>query len=444
MALGMRLETKLGLKLKLTPQLRQALEILQMPLPKLEQRARVEVEANPLLAWRIPDNVADGRSGPTEGTDFARSTDIDAYDPFERLDAERPSLQAHLEWQVNVAPWSDAIKMLVRQLMVRLTPEGLLRESDRDLATLIGGDEAEIAEARAYLQDLEPTGIGARDLSECLVLQLREQGLGDSVAARIMQEATDEMESGDLAAVAAKLDVDADEVREALLTLRGLDPKPAAAYEHAPVAAIEPELSVEREDGGWKVELHKPLSHKIRRSPVAETLKHHPERFSEEERKYLVKKLRSADLFLEGLRHRELTLLRVAEVVVARNAVVLEQGREYANPLTLKDVARELDVHESTVSRSTRQKYMLTPDGITEVKALFCTPVSGDRTAASVRRALQAVIEAEDPAKPLSDQAICRELAKQEIDIARRTVAKYRAELGIPGRSKRRRPDSLP
>lgn len=448
MAVGVRLETKLQTKLALTPELKTALELLQLPILELEQRIEQEVAENPLLEWdEAPAPLSDAEiiylRGRIEGTDFARDTQADDFDLSEHLVAAERGLHAHLQWQVGVAPWEDSVKTVAYALIPRIGPDGYLRESDAELASMVSSDLPAVAAARRALQTLEPVGVAARNLAECLLLQLQERGEGNGLAARILAEACDLLAAGDLTGIARRLGVGSGEVRAALAELRHLDPQPGAAYRNDTSDPIQPEIAIEPNGDGWRVVPYRPYSRRIRRSPLVQRLRENPGSFSKEERAFLREKLRSAEYFLSSLKQRDLTLIRVTEAIVARQSEMLSRGPLAAQPLTLKEIAADVGLHESTISRVTQRKYAITPHGIWELKDFFRHAVGGDHTADDIKQKIAALIAAEPKHNPLSDQAIADALKKQGIDVARRTVAKYRTEMNIPTRSERRaQPDA--
>jgi RNA polymerase sigma-54 factor len=444
MAAGVSLgqQTKLRQDLVLTPQLQAALEMLAMTQVELEDRIAMEVQDNPMLAWVDPTPAA-GRTGRIEGTDFSRRTDVPDYDPWERYGGpgDGPPAPESLDFQIRISPADAAVKALALELLPRLTPEGWLPESDGELAALTGATAAEVAEARGLLQELDPPGLGARDLCECLLLQLAEhdEAAGD-LAARLLSEARDEVERGELAAAALKLAVEPADVAEAMALLRHLDPAPGAAFRHDTPASVAPEVEIVRADNGeWRVEPLNPWTRRIQRSEVMQRFEEDASQFSAAEQKFLRDKMREARWFLDTLKQRELTMLRVVEAMVRRQRAMLDEGPDAAGPLTLRDIAAEVDLHESTISRVTSQKYVRTPHGQWSLRVFFKQSVGGDHTQAAIQQRIKALIGAEPAGKPLSDQAIADLLVREGMDVARRTVAKYRTELGLGTAAERRR-----
>lgn len=445
MAAGISLgqQTKLRQDLVLTPQLQAALELLAMTQVELEDRIAMEVHDNPMLAWVDTTPVA-GRSGRVEGTDFSVNTDRPDYDPWERRAGpqEGPSTPDSLEFQIRISPADPAVKELALELLPRLTPAGWLPEGDGELAALTGAAVAEVAQARLLLQELDPPGLGARDLCECLLLQLDEhQGPAGRLAARLLHEARDELERGDTAAAAARLGVDPEDVAAALVVLKHLNPAPGAAFRLDTPASVAPEVEIVRgRDDEWRVEPLNPWSRRIQRSEVMRRFEEDATQFSAAEQKFLRDKMREARWFLDTLKQRELTMLRVVEAIVRRQRPMLDEGPAAAGPLTLRDIAADVDLHESTISRVTSQKYVRTPHGQWSLRVFFKQSVGGDHTQDAVKQRIGALIRAEPPGKPLSDQAIADILVREGMDVARRTVAKYRTELNLGTASERRRP----
>lgn len=444
-ALGLRIETKLQAKLVLTPEIKTAIELLQLPHIELEQRIAEELEQNPLLEWDetfapAPSQAASADGIRREGTDFSQRTDGEDYDPFARMAADDTGLHAHLEWQVGIAPWPDAEKSLALDLIPMFGPDGYLRESDAELAAQYAVEESLVGCVRSLLQSLEPTGLGARNLAECLLLQLRERSDGDKtdLAIKVLDECCAELEAGDIAGICSRIGVDRASLDMALKQLRELDPMPGSRFRDDTADPIQPELIIEPiAAGGWKVEPYHPWSRRVRISSVMQRFQTEPESFSPQEREYIKMKARAAEFFLNSLKQRELTLLRVCEAILLKQHALLEHGPDAAVPLTLKDIAEDVGLHESTISRVTRRKYAITPGGLLELKDFFRQSVDG-HTPAVIKQHLKTLIEQENSAKPLSDQVLANLLSKGGIDVARRTVAKYRMELNIPSRSERR------
>ncbi len=440
MAVNLRLEPRLQQRLSLTPELKTALELLQLPFIELEQRIEQELQENPLLEW--DDSAPEPPSREMlrrEGTDFAVDNDKPDFDPIERLVADSPGLHSTLEWQIGIAPWAEPDKVVAFELVPRIAPDGYLYDSDTELATELSIDVEQVAAARRLIQGLEPTGVGARDLAECLTLQLAERNQLDGLAARLLSDCLDCLESGDIDTITRRLGCSSDSITMAMDLLRQLDPQPGARFRDDTSDPIQPEINIERDSRGrWRVEPYKPWSHRLRHSPVMHRFQEDPQSFSKEERAFLREKIRSAEYFLNSLKQRELTLIRVTEAIIERQGHVIDRGPESAVPLTLKDIAEVVDLHESTVSRVTRRKYAITPAGIVELKSFFHQSVGGDHTANRVKQKIRELIDSENKAKPLSDQAISKALIAEGMDVARRTVAKYRTEMDIPTKSGRR------
>ncbi|RMF16481.1 MAG: hypothetical protein D6761_06205, partial [Candidatus Dadabacteria bacterium] len=343
---GVRTETKVTTRLKLTAEVRTGLELLQLPQIELEQRIREELEQNPLLEWD-ETTVAElrklrDRERHREGIDFSERAETETWDPFERRILNEPGLHQHVEWQIGIAPWDEADKDLALELEPLITPQGFLREHDSELAEQFGVSPERIAHVRALLQTLEPTGLAARDLRECLLLQLRELGEADSIAARIIDQCCPELEQGDQVSICDKLELTPDQVQDALLLLRRLSPSPGSRFRDDRADPVIPELEIRRnDDGSWSVEPYLSWSRRIRRSDVMERFLENPDSFSPEEQQFIREKLRSADYFLQSLKQRDMTLLRVAEAIVARQHALLEEGEHAAAPLTLKDIGAD-------------------------------------------------------------------------------------------------------
>jgi len=465
---GLRLEARQSLTL--TPQLRLAIRFLQLPATELAAELRRLAEGNPFLRVEepriervVPAAVArpspledpDGWTAPAAppAADLGRlelavrgaAPEGDRPDPFARL--SRPlDLRAWLRIQIGSDEGDPGLRELARSLVDFLDADGYLRTDDAELARLLGRDVAEVAAARRVLQRCEPTGVGARDLAECLRLQLEERGLLDDVTAGLL-ERLELLARADWERLSRELGMEVERVVAAARRLRTLEPRPGRGFAGDEEAVgIVPDLRVLRVQGRWRVELVSEAQPRVGldRALYAELC----ERVRDEARRYVSGCIQEARGVVQAVEQRARTLLRAARAIFRHQLGFLERGPEGLRPLTLREVAETVGVHESTVSRAVAGKYVETPHGVLPLRffftaALAATPAAGGEegevSAEAVRRHIRRLVEAEDPARPLSDDAIARLLAREGIRVARRTVAKYREMLGIPSSTLRRR-----
>ena len=302
---------------------------------------------------------------------------------------------------------------------------------------------AELDEMLALIQKLDPPGVGARDLRECLLLQLREAGDIDSLAYRLISEAFPDLIAHRWNELAKRFGVEAGKVQAAGDTLSRFDPKPGLKYSNRSDGYIIPDLIVDKVDGQYHVSLNDGGVPRLRLSRSYQDVARDKKKLTPENREFIANKLNSANWMIQAIEQRRQTMLKVMNFIVDRQRAFFEKGVEYLKPLTLREVAEVISMHESTVSRVTNEKYVQTPRGVLPLKYFFSsalTTASGeDASARSIRAKLQKMVQEENPSKPLTDQQIVHLFQEQGIQIARRTVAKYRDQLGIlPARMRKR------
>ena len=479
------LQFRLHQQLTLTPQLQQAIRLLQLSQLELEAELRQIAESNPLLefAEEVEDDEAedidtaeteyqaadktassdgdsDGEtvdwsdSGPAESPiDFSSSSPGSSVassrgdDDFEPQNAAPETLQQHLMWQLNLASFNPREHLIATVLIDALNPAGYLTEGlDAVVAALAADIDASVAEieaVRRQLQGFDPAGVASLDLRDCLRVQL-EQFDPDipyrDLALRIVDTELDLLARNDIAKLARRLHADADDVAEAAVLIRSLDPRPGAALDTTPVEYVAPDAYAIRDGSRWRVSLN-PAS-----QPRLGLNQHYCGLIAKargEDASWMRGQLQEARWLIKSLESRAETLLKVSEAIVRRQSAFLDYGPEAMHPLVLREVAEEVGMHESTISRVTTRKYLHTPRGTFELKYFFSSGVStedgGSASATAIQAMLRKLIDAEDPRKPLSDQVIAEELQSKGIQVARRTVAKYREGLRIPTSSERQR-----
>lgn len=503
MAIELKQTLKLSQQLLITPQLQQAIKLLQLSRMELIETIQKELLENPVLeeldeakdaeaakekvqgpeaehevpSVVVPVEAAD-QSGqaPTdpgtkdfdwasyieasshygrEGRNFAEN--LDEIPNYENMLASPTTLKDHLEWQINMGSLSAEEEELCLDLIGSLDDNGYLKVSLEELSEKIGHTVDALEDALCVIQDLDPPGVGARDLRECLLLQVKEMGTDKHVLEQIIKNYLDHVEKRNYQALGRKLKLMPRKAKELMDTILSLEPKPGRAFERGESIYIVPDVYVQKvgdeyvvvlnEDGLPKLQISqfyrnmllKELSakeHAVETNTEAPT--------GDSAQNYIQDKLKSALWLIKSIHQRQRTLYKVTKSIALFQKDFMDQGVQSLKPLVLRDVADDIGVHESTVSRATNGKYVHTPQGIFELKYFFNTGLAntdgGEEFAnEAVKQMIKQIIGVETPKTPLSDQAIAAILKNQNVNIARRTVAKYREMLGILPSSRRRK-----
>ncbi|MFP5348554.1 MAG: RNA polymerase factor sigma-54 [Gammaproteobacteria bacterium] len=491
------LDLRLGQHLTITPQLQQAIRLLQLSSLELQQEIQEALESNPLLeegedesdADAKGDNAepsdstesdtsADGESEPELDMEQASLAETDGADPdweesFEsgtaaptstRDGAERPDIDArnarpqtlrdHLLWQMQMTSFSATDRRIAESLIDAINEDGYLTSKLEEVQQILakGGDgvdgiNVEVDEIEAVLhqiQNFDPIGVGARDLAECLRLQLRALDPETPCLQEASRLATPEHLSAlgarDFAQLRRALKVSPETLSQAVALIQRLNPRPGGMVQTAPANYIVPDIIVRKFKGVWRADLNQDISPRLRINHHYEKMIHRGD--SSADNRYLQDQLQQARWFIKSLNSRNDTLLKVARTIVDRQRAFFDHGPEAMKPLVLHDIATAVSMHESTISRVTTNKYMLTPRGIFELKYFFSSHVGtadgGTCSATAIRSLIKKLVEAESPIKPISDSKIAEILAGQGIHVARRTVAKYRESISIPPSNQRK------
>ncbi len=449
--MGPRLSLRQAPSLALTPELRQAIRILQMPSIELIQHVDQELELNPLLE-RVespaepagsPEATAtpEGDEGGYEG--WSATGGEDDAPPGRDVPSRMLSLREHLATQIATDLLDPSDRMIALTLLEGLDEAGYLTSGIADLVQRLGASEEQILSLLPRLQQLDPPGVFARSLAECLGAQLADRGLLDEAMSRLLQH-LDLVAAGDFDGLARLVGVDGPGLRHMLTMLRRLDPKPGVAFEPVTAEALVPDVLMQpRPNGGWTVELNPDTLPKliVNRRYHAELVR---TARGTEARSYFADRLASAKWLVRALDQRARTILKVASEIVRRQDGFFVHGVRQLKPLVLRDVAAAVTLHESTVSRATSNKFMATPRGTFELRYFFATALPSGAagegvTAEAVKNRIRELIERESPEATLSDDRLVELLRKGGVEIARRTVAKYRETLRIPSSVERRR-----
>jgi RNA polymerase sigma-54 factor len=478
MALELRQSLKLSQQLVMTPQLQQAIKLLQLSRLELQQAVREELEVNPALEEgvenapeeeaAVPETVAapaaeEGQAGESgglidrvdweyyfgEGGREARverdTDDEDGRPYYENTLTRRPSLAEHLETQVRLFALPEAEQDAAFYLIGNIDENGYLKTTVGEAAEALSLPVETVESALAKVHTLDPLGVGARDLRECLLIQAREKGEGFELPSRILEDHFELFSKGDVAGIARKLKASKETVKEAFQKLVTLWPKPGRAYSGDDVQYITPDVYVFKVDDRWIITLNEDGQPRLRLSSYYRSLlTGGGADLPKEDREFLKQKVNSALWFIKSIEQRKRTIYKVVESIIKLQRDFLEKGPTHLRPLTLRDVAEDIEMHESTVSRVTSGKYVYTPHGTFELKYFFNSGLNRaggeeDIASKSVKEKIREIIRAEGENKPLSDQELMRLLQNQGIRIARRTVTKYRAQLGLLSSSGRRK-----
>ncbi len=473
MALELRQQLKLAQKLVMTQQLRQAIKLLQLNRLELSDALQAEIEQNPALEEEV--NIRENKETPSlsatsESTDttiesdvtegfkisdniseinwedyannfdsnfsFARETPpADAPSQFEFI-SEKPGLLSYLQWQLAHADLDEREWEIALFIIGNLNRYGFLEIGVENILEETGCTQDEADYILEVIQDLDPPGIAARNVSESLYLQLERLEKHETLAAQIVRDHLPLLETRNYKAIAKATGRKKTEVERAIrFIVTELTPFPGLPYAVDDTNYIVPDVYVKKIDGEYVIQLNDDDLPRLKLSSTYQELLKSDKNLAKESKQYINEKLRNADWFIKSLYQRQRTIYKVMESILHFQYDFFEKGPEHLKPLILKDVADDIDMHESTVSRVTSNKYAHTPQGIYELKYFFSTAIpreGGDAMAAeSIKTLIRKMIQDEDKAKPLSDNAISLKLAERDIKIARRTVAKYREQLKI-------------
>ncbi len=445
MGMTLRLEPGQTQSLVMTPRLQQAIRLLQMSSLELAAFVDAEIDRNPLLER---DEAAPGEETgrPFEPGAGGNGQGRRAVNP-DQTAGRPPTLRQHLLQQLNVDIADPVDRVIGVHLIDMLDDRGWLDGDLGSVARLLECDVARVEDTLGCLQGFDPPGVFARGLGECLALQLRERNRLDP-AMQALLDNLDSLARGEVARLTRLCGVDADDLADMVAEIKGLNPKPADPFEPALVQAIMPDLSMRpAPDGGWRVELNpealpRVLVNRRYHAEVSRAVR------SRDDKAYIDERLEQANWLMRSLHQRATTIVKAAGEIVRRQDAFLRHGVRHLKPLTLREVAEAIEMHESTVSRVTANKYLDTPRGVYELKYFFGAAIAatgGDdaHAAEAVRSRIKAVIDAEAPDRVLSDHRIVDILRADGIDIARRTVAKYREAMRIPASVRRRRDKAI-
>jgi len=476
MAIQQKLHTKLVQKLILTPSLQQAIKLLPMSTLELADLLNQEMVENPLLeevpteelqpaeqqqqqekpADQQPADKGDSWDDADyeyffgdyldDGYRSRTPSEVKELPPIENTLSTAASLSDHLLWQLSLQTDDDRLKEIGSAIIGNLDDDGYLVASVEEIAAMGEWPVADVERALQHVQTFDPIGVAARDLQECLWLQIRHLGLEGTPTEKIVTEHLRLLQNHQVPEIARKLGISLDDLKEHVEIIRNLDPKPGSRYNPSQSQYVIPDVYVVKVEDQYVAALNEEGLPQLRISPVYRRLLDKTGAAggeqNDETRAYVKDKFRSALWLIKSVDQRQKTIHKVATSIINFQREFLDHGIEYLRPLVLRDVANDIGMHESTVSRVVNNKYMHTPQGVFELKYFFHSGISSSFgesvSSVTIKQRIRKIIENEDPRKPLSDSKIVSILQKEGLMLARRTIAKYREELKIPTSNQRK------
>jgi RNA polymerase sigma-54 factor len=466
----LHLRPNLALKQTLAPQLIQSLKMLQMPVLKLEQTIRHELEINPLLEeieeltveQEAPEREAEFEvaASTTESEDSTQNWDdynsFDSEEGYKVSDShegkedwiegtasKQISLYDHLFEQLKLLRLSEDQQLIGEYIIGNISPEGYLSISTPEMASELSVETGKIEEVLQLIQRFDPIGVGSRDLRESLLIQLREKGLTDTLAWQIVDEHIHDLDKKSFLQLSRTLSTTPERVEAAMGIIRSLAPTPALGRFDPGATPVVPDLVVERVGEDFIVYHNDQYIPRLRINSVYRDLGRRNATANQDTKEYVKSKLEQARWLINAIEQRRQTMIRVMTAVVERQRDFFEKGEAFLKPLIMEEIAQVVEMNVATISRVSNGKYVQTPLGVFEIKYFFNAGISSaegeDVSKSSVKRRLEEIIKSEAPERPLSDQEIFQLLNKEGIQLARRTVTKYREELKIPPARMRKR-----
>lgn len=481
---GIGQSTQLRQELKINPRLYQAMDLLYMPLLDLQQHLKQELLNNPFLDLvedeEEEEEQAETESEQTEEKERGEEIDweeilLDGFDTaggrreeheekeyFEPVTVATRDLSDHLRDQVSLLELTPREMLLADEFIGNIGDDGYLaapvdqvvsslneivvraaEEAERDAEDLPLYTVEEAERMLAVVQGLDPAGVAARTLQECLLLQLKEAGLQQSLPYRLVHDCFDELIAHRWSEISKRFGISASDVQGAADEIAKLDPKPGLRYSAANDNYIIPDLIVDKIDGQYHVFLNDANLPRLKLSKAYQEIARDKKKFEGENKEFISNKLNSANWMIQAIEQRRQTMLKVMNYIVDRQREFFDKGVQFLKPLTLREVAEVINMHESTVSRVTNEKFVQTPRGVLPLKFFFssglATTDGDDVSARGIKAQLEKLVQDEDPKHPLTDQAIVNILRESGVQIARRTVAKYRDQLGVLSARMRKR-----
>jgi RNA polymerase sigma-54 factor len=482
---GISQTTQLRQELKINPRLYQAMDLLYMPLLDLQQHLKQELLNNPFLDL-VEEEEEEEEQSETEAVEQTEEEKrgeeidweeilLDGFDTaggrreeheereyFEPVTVATRDLSDHLRDQVSLLELDPREMLLADEFIGNIADDGYLatsveevvaslndvvtraaEEADRDIGDLPLYTVQEAEKMLETVQSLDPPGVAARTLQECLLLQLKEAGLQQSLPYRLVHDCFDELIAHRWSEISKRFGISAADVQGAADEIAKLDPKPGLRYSSGSDNYIIPDLIVDKIDGHYHVFLNDANLPRLKLSKTYQEIARDKKKFEGENKEFISNKLNSANWMIQAIEQRRQTMLKVMNYIVDRQREFFDKGVQYLKPLTLREVAEVINMHESTVSRVTNEKFVQTPRGVLPLKFFFssglATTDGEDVSARGIKAQLEKLVQEEDPKHPLTDQAIVNILRESGVQIARRTVAKYRDQLGVLSARMRKR-----
>jgi len=476
MAMEMRLNLKMSQKLVMTPMLQQAIKLLPLARLELAQLVRQEITENPVLEEiqeeddeietesedeKSPetDPIADisnepiGNDSPPDPevdwesyfqNNIDQGSSIESYTEKPSIEAtykKEPSLHDHLQWQLDLSVQSEEERFIGQCIIGNVQNDGYLCAEIPELAEIAQASEDEVLRVLKIVQSFEPLGVAARSLKECLMIQAQALSERNPLMETLIDLFLDRLEERNFHKIASELKVNVDKIVETVNRIREFSPKPGLFFSSEGIDYVTPDLTVIKTQDGYDVTLNDEGVPKLRINPFYQNLLNRTNEGQTKE--YLETKYRSALWLIKSIDQRRQTIYKVGKSIIKLQKDFLDQGLAYLKPMVLKDVARDIEMHESTVSRITTNKYIDTPQGIFELKFFFHSGIKSymgnNLSSIRVKNMIKEVISNEDPKNPLTDDEMVQALMRKNAKIARRTITKYRKELNIPPASKRKK-----
>lgn len=457
MKLGFNILLEQSQKLIMTPELRQAIQLLQYNSLELNDYLKNEMEENPILEMESPNSdIEEIREFPVEKEidwkelaekydDYSYKTPIDKNQEeynYEAFTTYTQTLREYLIDQLNITILDDRDYLIGDYIIQNIDENGYLDIELNEIVEKMKTSEEDVERVLSIVQTFDPLGVGARDLKECLLIQIKEKGDIEPKIVTIIEEHLDDLAYNRMMKIAKELDLDISTMQEVCDYIKTLEPKPGRAFSHSgnQVKFIVADASIEEVEGEFIIVINDVTGPKLNiNSFYRDLLKNSCD---DETKTFLSQKLDSAIWIIRSIEQRKQTIYKVVESILKFQIDFFRSGEKALVPLTLKEVAADIEMHESTVSRATNGKYVQTPRGLFELKYFFTTGLpgsGGDISSTSIKSVIKKIVDDEDSKEPLSDQKICDMLKEKGASISRRTVAKYRDELNIPSSSMRKR-----
>ena len=471
MGMQPKLHARLVQKLILTPSLQQAIKLLPMSTLELAELLNQEMVENPLLE-EVPTEEAPApeTQTQTEAAEPEKKAEEQKWDdadyeyffgeylddgyrprqpmevrelpPIENTLSTRSSLSDHLMWQLSMQTPEGDLRDIGAAIIGNIKEDGYLEASLDEIASLGNWDITLVEQALDHLQHFDPIGVGARDLQECLLLQIRHLGLGGTPIEALVRDHLPRLQNHKIPELAKALGIEPEEVKAHMELIRHLDPKPGSRFSPTDSQYVIPDVYIIKTEEGYRAVLNEDGLPQLRISPTYRRLLDKGGETTDETRAYVKDKFRSALWLLKSVDQRQKTIIKVATSIITFQKDFLDRGIEHLRPLVLRDVANDIGMHESTVSRVVNNKYMHTPQGVYEMKFFFHSGISSSYgesvSSVTIKQRIKRIIEAEDQRRPLSDSKIMNMLQQEGLVLARRTIAKYREELKIPTSNQRK------